>query len=186
MKAHPLPRLSAAEFIDWAAAQTGNERYELAAGQVVAMSPERAAHGRAKANVYVALREAIGAAALGCEAFVDGMSVRIDDATVYEPDVLLRCGEPLDDDALLVDDPLLIVEVLSPSSRARDAGAKLEDYFRLESVRHYLIVKTENRAVIHHRRSEDGGIQTSILRDGTLRLDPPGLTLEVASFFARA
>ena len=62
-------------------------------------------------------------------------------------------------------------------SRARDAGAKLEDYFRLPSVRHYLIVKTENRTVIHHMRDPSGVINTRIVGDGSLRLDPPGLEL---------
>ena len=67
--------------------------------------------------------------------------------------------------------------MLSPSTRARDAGAKLADYFRLPSVRHYLIVRTEDRAIIHHARGEDGAIATSIVREGSIRLDPPGITL---------
>jgi Uma2 family endonuclease len=53
------------------------------------------------------------------------MAVEIDDRTVYEPDALVRCGSPLDDDAIKITDPLIVVEVLSPSSPTRDAGAKL-------------------------------------------------------------
>ncbi|MGE0789030.1 MAG: Uma2 family endonuclease [Sandaracinaceae bacterium] len=52
--------------------------------------------------------------------------------------------------------PNVIVEVLSPSTRGRDAGAKLDDYFRLGSLVHYLRVKTENRTVIHHQRRDPG------------------------------
>ncbi len=55
--------------------------------------------------------------------------------------------------------------------------AKLADYFRLPSVRHYLIVRTEDRTVIHHARGEDGTIVTQIVRDAPIRLDPPGITL---------
>jgi Uma2 family endonuclease len=146
------------------------------------MAPERAAHARIKAEVWLALRQAIAAAG-GCEAFPDGMAVRIDDATVYEPDALVRCGAPLGDDALTVEDPVIVVEVLSPSTRGRDTGAKLEDYFRLPSLRHYLIVKTETRKVIHHRRDEDGGIATRIVGAGDLELAPPGLRLDAASLF---
>ena len=94
-----------------------------------------------------------------------------------EPDVLVRCGAPVDDQALEVTDPLIVVEVVSPSSQKRDTGSKLEDYFRIPSVRHYLIIKTENTAIIHHRRDETGVITTAIVRDGTLRLDPPGMTV---------
>jgi Uma2 family endonuclease len=74
-----------------------------------------------------------------------------------------------------------VVEVLSPSSRQKDTGGKLDDHFRLPSVRHYLIIKTTNRTVIHHRRDDAGELQTRILREGTLELQPPGLTMEVAS-----
>ena len=118
---------------------------------------------------------------LPCEAFTDGMAVAVDETTVYEPDALLRCGPPLSPEVVKVSDPLLVVEVVSPSSRAGDAGAKLEDYFRLPSLRHYLIVKTENRAIIHHRRDDTGAISTHLVRSGVVTLDPPGLTL--ASLF---
>jgi Uma2 family endonuclease len=111
------------------------------------------------------------------------MAVRVDEVTVYEPDALVRCGEPLADDDVKVTDAVIVVEVLSPSSRARDAGAKLEDYFRLPSVRHYLIVKTENRTVVHHRREENGAILTRVVRSGQLELEPPGISLDIGSFF---
>jgi Uma2 family endonuclease len=101
----------------------------------------------------------------------------VDERTVYEPDTLVRCGTPLAADAIKLNDPVIIVDVLSPSTRARDAGAKLEDYFRLPSLRHYLIVKTKNRTVIHHARGADGIILTRIVRDGPIVLEPPGITL---------
>jgi Uma2 family endonuclease len=63
------------------------------------------------------------------------MCVRVDNATIYEPDVLVRCGKRLDPNPLEVTDPLIVVEVRSPSTVARDAGARLEDYFHLTSVR---------------------------------------------------
>jgi Uma2 family endonuclease len=75
-------------------------------------------------------------------------------------------------------DPMIVVEVLSPSSRSRDAGLKLADYFRIPSVQHYLIVATDIRTVIHHARDEAGTILTRIVRDGPVRLDPPGLVLD--------
>ena len=99
------------------------------------------------------------------------MAVEIDERTTYEPDALVRCGTPLPHDALKLSDPVIVVEVLSPSSRARDAGAKLADYFRLPSVRHYLVVRTEDRVIIHHERGDDGVIVTRIVHAG---LDPPG------------
>ncbi len=175
--------LTADAFMAWAAEQpTG--RFELSHGEIVAMSPERISHTRLKYEVMIALRNAIAAKRLGCEVIGDGVSVRIDDSTVYEPDALVRCGPKAPGDAIEVDDPIILVEVVSPSSRGLDSGLKLADYFRLPSVRHYLIVQTDDRVVIHHQRDDAGAIATRILRDGTVVLDPPGLEIEIEALFA--
>ena len=157
---------TADDFIAWAMARTEGERWELAHGEAVAMAPERAAHGRAKLRIAERLSAAVRAADLPCEVFVDGMAVEVDASTVYEPDVLMRRGPPLPDNAVKLTDPVIVVEVVSPSSRARDSGAKLADYFGIESLRHYVIVRTEDRTAIHHERNADGHILTRIIHDG--------------------
>jgi len=170
-------RMTSDEFIAWAMEQPATEHYELIAGEVVAMAPERAAHALTKAHLWRRMVEAIEAGNMPCEVFPDGMSVEVDGHTVYEPDALVRCGTPLSPNAVKLSDPLIIAEVLSPSTSARDVGAKLEDYFRLPSLRHYLIVRTENRTIGHHERGENGIIITRIVREGPILLDPPGITL---------
>ncbi|CAN5782465.1 Uma2 family endonuclease [soil metagenome] len=173
---------TADEFIAWALEQPAG-RFELDNGMVVAMAPERVSHSRAKRNATIALHNAIGARGLACEALPDGASVRVNDRTVYEPDALVRCGPPSPGDAVEVSDPVIVVEVVSPSSRGIDAGAKLASYLSLPSVRHYLIVDTDKRVVIHHRRSNEGPIGVHILHDGPLTLDPPGLAIDVQDIF---
>jgi Uma2 family endonuclease len=169
---------TADEFIAWALEQpTG--RYELDNGTVVAMAPERASHAVAKRDALIALHTAIGASGLPCQALPDGMAVRVNDRTVYEPDALVRCGPPLPGAAIEVVDPVIVVEVVSPSSRGIDRGVKLAGYFSLPSLRHYLIVDTDRQLVLHHRRDAEGLIGVRILRDGPLALDPPGLTIAV-------
>lgn len=175
--------LTADAFMEWAAEQSAG-RFELAAGEIVAMARERLGHTRVKTEVLIALRSAIAAKALGCEAIGDGFSVRIDDLSVYEPDALVRCGPKAANDILAIHDPVIVVEVVSPSSRGVDTGVKLTEYFRLPSVRHYLIVQTEARAVIHHFRDGTGAIGIRILHDGPLMLDPPGLELSITDVFA--
>ena len=180
---HPPPgRMTVDEFVAWAMAQPEG-RFELVGGVVVAMAPERAVHARRKAEIWLALREGIKAARLPCEALPDGMTVKIDEHTAYEPDVQVHCGEPLADDDVIVRAPVVVVEVLSPSTATRDTGAKLADYFRLRSLRHYLIVRTDRPTVIHHRRGDKGDIATRIVTSGTLELDPPGLTLELERIY---
>ena len=176
-------RMTADEFIVWAMEQPEGERYELVAGEVVTMAPERLSHAETKLLVALRLREALLAGSLPCQALGNGMAVRVDDGTVYEPDALVRCGPPLPGDTVELHDPVVVVEVVSPSSARRDAGAKLDDYFRLPAVRHYLILKTENRTVIHHHRDEGGQVQTRFVRQGLLALDPPGIAIDVESLF---
>lgn len=181
MTAHTKLRMTADEFIPWAMNQP--KRYELVEGEVVPMSPERAAHTRTKHLVWRALMEAVQTSPGDYEVLGDGMSVRISETTVYEPDTLVRRGPPVDDEVVEVDDPVIVVEVVSPSSYALDTGAKLSDYFRLPSVRHYLVIETKNRTVIHHERAADGRIETRIVRAGALVIDPPGIAVKVESFF---
>ncbi len=172
-----LAHMTSDDFIAWAMQQPEGHRYELVAGEVVAMAPERRAHALAKFHIARRLVEAVERDGLACEVYPDGMAVEVDATTTYEPDALVRCGAVPPPDAVKLTDPIIVVEVLSPSTRARDAGAKLADYFRLPSLHHYLIVRTEDRAIIHHARNADGTILTRIIRDGTLYLDPPGLAV---------
>ncbi len=185
MPPEPIPGepMTVDEFLAWAAGQPQG-RFELVAGRVVAMEPERFAHADVKAEAWLALRTAIASASLPCRAHVDGPGLRVDDRTLHVPDVLVRCGPALPPEAVETGDPLIVVEVLSPSTAARDMASKLEDDFRMPSVAHYLILPIESRAVIHHARAPDGTIATAIRRDGALALDPPGLSLEVAALFA--
>ena len=76
----------------------------------------------------------------------------------------------------------ILMEVLSPSTRGVDTGLKLVGYFQLPSVVHYLVVDTVREVVIHHSRAGDA-IATALLRDGRARLDPPGIEIDIASFF---
>jgi Uma2 family endonuclease len=175
--------MTADEFIAWAMEQPDGVHYELVAGEVVAMAPERAGHWRVKARVVRALTDAIERAGSECEVFGDRMAVEVSADTVYEPDAMVRCGAPVPDDAVKVVDPVVVVEVLSPSTGAHDSGTKLEGYFEIPSVRHYLLVNLKRRTVVHHARSEGGEITTRIARDGTIGLDPPGIALDVAGLF---
>ncbi|GJD79961.1 Uma2 family endonuclease [Methylobacterium gregans] len=173
--------MTADEFLVWAEGRPG--RYELDAGAVVTMSPQRARHARAKSRVQRALERALERGNLSCEAFADGMTVRVDRETVYEPDALVQCGAYIDEDAIEIADPIVVVEILSPSTRSIDSGEKLTGYFRIPSVQHYLIVDAVKRLIIHHRRGDGDLIETRIVAEGMLRLDPPGLDLDLAGLF---
>ena len=83
-----------------------------------------------------------------------------------------------------VPNPVIIVELLSPSTRHIDLSAKLADYFRLQSVAHYLIVDPDKPRIVHHARSTGDTILTRIVSDGTIKLDPPGIELAMAAVYS--
>jgi Uma2 family endonuclease len=76
------------------------------------------------------------------------------------------------------------VEVLSPSTQSIDSSEELVDYFRVSSIQHYLIVRTRRQEIIHHRRVGDEIVSISV-NVGVFRLDPPGITLDVAEVCER-
>jgi Uma2 family endonuclease len=97
------------------------------------------------------------------------------------PDALV-CPRP-HPDALVIDNPLVVVEVRSAATAGVDHGVKPEGYFSLESLKHYLILDPDRPVVIHHKRGEGDVILTRILHEGALQLEPPGLDVQVADLF---
>jgi Uma2 family endonuclease len=174
-------RMTRDEYRCWAEQQPKG-RFELVSGEVVAMAPERIRHTRLKMRVWQLLDQAVRGAGLPCEAFGDGVTVEIGDDTDYEPDAVVNCGEKPDPEGFVAPKPVIVVEVLSPSTRSTDAGAKLADYFRLLSVQHYLMVDTRRREIIHHRRAGDR-IETRIVTSGPVALDPPGIAITVEDVY---
>ncbi len=169
-------------FLAWAEGRQG--RWELRDGQPVLMSPERAAHALTKFSAQIAMREGIRRAGLPCRVFPDGMTVRIAGGTAFEPDALVVCPPPPDLNTMEIPNPFIVVEVLSPSTAADDHGVKLDGYFSLGGVFHYLILDPDRSVMIHHRRGHAGAIETRVLREGVVVLDPPGFEAQVAAFFA--
>jgi Uma2 family endonuclease len=180
----PKQHMTVDQFLVWGEQQPG--RHELDCGQVFATAPERAGHAVAKGRIYGELARAVKAANVPCHVMPDGMTVRITDDTAHEPDALVYCGAEVHHDALEITEPMILVEVHSPSTGRYDAATKLPNYFSLPSVKHYLIVDPRpgrHAATLHSRRA-DGTILTTIFRGGAIPLDPPGLQLSFEAFFS--
>lgn len=180
----PKAKMNASEYLRWSQAQDDG-RFELVGGEVVMMSPETVRHVQIKNEAWLALRNAISKAGIGCTAYGDGAGVKINETTVREPDVSVQCA-PADPDSLLLDQPIVVVEVVSPSSSRSDTGAKVAEYFRVPSILHYLIIDPASRAVIQHSRTVgSSSIVTNIHRSGSITLDPPGLEVRVEDLLAK-
>lgn len=181
----PTRRMTVAEFLPWAKAARarGEPRYELVDGVPVAMSPERTLHRQTKLAVAIALLSAVRRAELPCHVEPDGATVVAGNHKAYEPDALVYCGDPLPDDATVILNPLILVEVISPSTGHIDKGDKLEAYFSMSSLHHYLLVYPDRRLVVHHQRTAGDKFATQLAHEGELVLDPPSMRVPVAELF---
>jgi len=176
-----LKRMTSDEFLLWAEGREG--RWELHDGVPVMMSPERVVHVRTKARAVRVLEDALRAAGLPCEAFADGLAIKVSSGATFEPDASVVCGPRRSDDTIAITDPVIVVEVLSSSTAAIDHGRKLSGYFALPSVEHYLILDPDRRVVIHHKRGQGDAIETRVLSEGAAKLDPPGFEVAVETLF---
>jgi Uma2 family endonuclease len=89
-------------------------------------------------------------------------------------------------DSLEIDNPVIVVEVLSPSTARMDTTIKLSGYFRVASVRHYLIVDPDQRTITHHKRGRGGALSSRVVRKGALVLKRPGIEIGLADVFGPA
>lgn len=179
-------RMNVDQFLSWVDAQRGSDRWELVGGEVVGMAGDRVRHNRVKYAVARALDDAIRASGLPCTIFTDGVGVRIDEWTLRIPDASVQCGSEADPDALTVE-PIIVVEVTSPSSVRDDEDQKLIEYVGVASIEHYVVVHPNSGVVVHHSRHESGDIRTRILRHGDrIELRPPGITVAISDLFGPA
>ncbi len=90
-----------------------------------------------------------------CEPFSGDIKVRVDPNVYYYPDVLVSC-EQNPENAYFRNNPILIVEVLSPSTQEIDRREKLLFYQQMPSVQEYAVVEQQKMHVELHRRQPDG------------------------------
>ncbi len=178
----PTP-MTVAQFIAWCQ-EHGIKHAELDNGIPVVAQAQTVRHSERKAEIRQILRDAIALAGLPCRPLME-MLVPIDglqSGRGYEPDVLVQFGEPPSPDTIIIPDPLIVIEIVSPSSGRIDTVLKMPWYFSLSSVLHYIIIEPQLRFLVWHaRETPQSIIQTHILRDGPMRLDPPGLLLDASA-----
>lgn len=159
-------------------------KHEYVAGHVYAMTGATMRHNRIVRNVFAALHSAAGAGP--CEVTVNDIKVNVQNDTFYYPDVVVTCT-PVDDEALYVHEPCLIVEVTSLSTRATDRREKLLGYGRLPSLQAYLIVDHRRRRVWSYVPDpSDNGLRLrdEITGDGAVSVPCPQTTLTLAAIYA--
>jgi Uma2 family endonuclease len=159
-------------------------RHELHDGHVVAMAPPMRAHSTLVINLAVAIRPHL---ARSCDVLTEaGVLPSARAHSCYQVDLLVTC-EPPEPRQRTIHAPILLVEVLSPSTQAIDRNRKLPDYRQITSVQEVVLVDSEAMHVELYRRFEGTRWLSEILRDPTdvLHLDSVGLDLTLADLYRR-
>jgi Uma2 family endonuclease len=174
----PPSAMTADEFLAWSDATPG--LFELHDGVPVEITGQTIGHADVKFAAQTALKSAIEKSGLPCRMLPDGMSVRVSKSKVYKPDAMVYCGPRLPTDTREIAEPIIIIEVLSETTRDVDLGAKVLAYFSLPSVQHYIIIDPEQKPVIHQARQSETSYLTRLLHAGKIEMSPPGITIDVA------
>ncbi len=162
-------------------------RIELDNGAILAMAGGNADHSRIQGNVFAALYQKLRGTS--CRPHGPDMGVRVHDLSLRYPDVSVFCGRnsPEDGKLRVFDNPTIIVEVLSPSTRQKDEGVKLWEYQAVPSLTAIMHIDPDADTVRLLTRNAGGGWQDVFVPSGEDTVfDPLGVTLTWAEIFAPA
>lgn len=144
--------LTQQEYLDFE--EKSQVKHEFVRGRIFAMAGASDAHNQVTGNVFALLHARLKGT--GCFAYVADMKVRVELAdSFYYPDVMVTC-EAFAAKSVYKTQPVLIVEVLSPSTADIDRREKLVAYGLLPNLKEYLIVHQDKRLVELYQRSASG------------------------------
>jgi Uma2 family endonuclease len=181
------PPVSVAEFDRFLATHRGETRYELIGGEILAMTNPTIAHEVIVGNIGGPL----GAFMRARECYVSQGGIHVQSredgqgANKPRPDLIAFCG-PVDMRRNYVTNPLVVVEVLSPSNMDADRGAKLRFYkTALPMLQHIALVYQDQTRVEHFCRTDAGWATEALVSlDAVLRFDAIGFEIAVAEIYA--
>jgi Uma2 family endonuclease len=155
MSSLPKPRFTPEQYLE--RERQADHKSEYLSGEIFAMAGASEAHNLIVTNVVRELSARLRGRP--CRTYPSDMKVEVGPSGLFTyPDVSVVCGEPRFHDARrdMVQNPTVIVEVLSPSTEAYDRGAKFAQYRRLESLTDYLLISASECRVEHYVRLRDG------------------------------
>ena len=170
------------DYLAWEADQP--IKHEYVDGEVFAMAGASDAHVTIALNIAMALRNHLRGGP--CSVYISDMKLRVaQDHAFFYPDVFVTCTDADRAQSLWKSEPVLVVEVLSPSTSAYDRGAKFAAYRKLRSLREYVVVDAERISVDVFRREPGAKYWSADFLDAgqTVTLASVDLALPVAAVY---
>lgn len=130
-------------------------RNEYLKGEVFAMVGTSSAHNVIVGNLYMAFRNHLRGGP--CQVFALDLKLRVEAANAYfYPDLMVTCTEADRRSDYIKTEPMLVVEVLSPSTALFDRDKKFASYRQLPGLQEYVLVDTEQESIECYRRAGNG------------------------------
>lgn len=152
-------------------------RYELVDGEVSMMAGAGRRDDAIAANLISTIRPQTRGGP--CQTFTGDTYIATGPTSRRMPDMGIDCGHPADD-ALTADQPALIVEVLSPTTRSFDVSVKLAEYKTLPSLHYIMFVDTENPSVQFFWRDATGLWNDTVLTGIKARIELPRVNVAIS------
>ena len=173
----PKHKMTLEDFLAWEAEQP--ERWEFFNGEAFMMAGGSDVHNVVTGNMYMALR--IGLQHMRCNVFMSDVRLRLAESDdLFYPDVFVTCTDADRARRQVKEDPILIAEVLSPSTEAHDRGDKFVAYRRFAGLKTVLFLSQDRAHVECFTRGEDGRWVLSEASGETARLALPAFDFELA------
>lgn len=155
-------------------------KHEFVAGEMYAMSGVTLRQNGIALNLVTRLRGA--ARVRRCTVLATAVKLHVMDR-IYYPDLMVVCGRAAEVE-LIVEEPTMVVEVTSRSTRATDRREKLEAYLGIASLRQYLIIDQRRKHVLAYTRDESGEwLREEVHGDGEITIASLDLSLTMAEIY---
>lgn len=174
MAEQQIARMTADEFLEWDPGD--DEKYELVDGVPVMMTGARRGHDDIVVNGLAVLRAKLRGGP--CRPYTDDLAVKVTNGNIRRPDILVDC-KTSDTTDLVAREPVLVIEVLSPSNQ-RDMVHKLYEYKALKAIRYILLLEQERVAAKFSERIGETTWNDTTLIGADTRIDLPALGIELA------
>lgn len=163
-----------------------DKRFELHRGVIYMMAGGSEPLAWVQGNIFVWLRFKLRGT--GCRPYGPDMAMRISEVDIRYPDISIYCDQPPRDaltHAKMLDNPTVVIEILSPSTAMFDQGKKLEEYQAIASVRTIAFVDTANELCRTFQRTDTGWLDQMFSGERGIPVPSLDLVIPHAEIFAR-
>ena len=170
--------MSLAEFLEWEERQ--ELRHEFDGVEAAAMTGGTVGHATIQGNLAVALRGRLRGKP--CRFYGSDLKMQVAENHIRYPDGMVVCS-PVDRTAKVVTAPVVIFEVLGPSTAAKDRIVKAREYQATPSVQRYVMLEQDRVGATVHVRAQNGWSVLVLKDDDILAMPEIGLSIPLAEFY---